>query len=303
MTTSSTHQRTGRVPRAAVALLAAGALLVGACGDDDDDAATDEVDGEEFLAGAEPICAERNDDIDAIFEGLFGEEEPTPAELHTALNGSLDRYEGALEEVRDLDSFPVEGDVAKAFADVDAAVDSVRAEVNTPEKAAAFVEAQEDDAIIVAERRLQDLGFPKCGDEDESESFGPDELTAEQRAAATQVAITATEYSFGGVGDQLAAGPVVFTLTNDGGTEHEMGMAKIKDGVTAEDAIAAALADSEDDSYVDSELGGAFVTPGDSIEFTGVLEPGLYSYACFIETDDGESHASLGMIGTVTVAG
>jgi hypothetical protein len=40
----------------------------------------------------------------------------------------------------------------------------------------------------------------------------------------------------------------------------------------------------------------------DPVEFTDVLEPGLYGYACFVETDDDQTHASLGMIGTFTAA-
>jgi hypothetical protein len=296
-----------RLRKTAVAVSCVLLLGAAACGDDDDDddAAPLNEAGvpTDFLSEAEAICASANEEIDAIFNELFGgEEEPSPEESQELINDALDIHVAAFDDVQALDSFPDDPDIGAVFDDMDDAEAEVREQVSTPEGAAALFESDEsEDPISVVEDRLAELGLSECAAEEDAESFEGRELTDAERASATELDVTAVEFSFTGVPAELASGPLVLTFSNGGDLEHEIGIVKIKDGVNAEDAVAKAKADRDDESYIETFVGGAFSNPGaDGVEFTDVLEPGLYGYACFIETDDGQTHASLGMISTFT---
>jgi hypothetical protein len=295
-----------RLRKTAVAVSCVLLLGTAACGDDDDDAAPVNEAGvpTDFLSEAEAICASANEEINAIFDTLFGgEEEPSPEESQELINDALDIHVAAFDDVQALDSFPDDRDIVAVFDAMDDAEAEVREQVSTPEGAAALFESDEgDDPINQVEDQLAELGFSECAAEgDDSESFEGRELTDAERASATTLDVTAVEFSFTGVPAELPSGPLVLTFTNGGDLEHEIGIVKIKDGVSAEDAIAKGKADRDDESYIETFVGGAFSQPdAEAAEFTDVLEPGLYGYACFIETDDGQTHASLGMISTFT---
>jgi plastocyanin len=99
----------------------------------------------------------------------------------------------------------------------------------------------------------------------------------------------------------VAAGPAVFTFTNTGVENHEIGLVKIKQGVTAAQAIAKAKADPEDQSYIEGFLGAAYALKGEHTDLSVKLEPGLYGYGCFVKDPKGTPHAASGMISTFTV--
>lgn len=115
--------------------------------------------------------------------------------------------------------------------------------------------------------------------------------------AAETVDITATEYEFDPSTVSVSAGIVTFAVTNAGNQNHELAFLPgggdiplTADGAPDEDALAE---------------GGAFelegFSPDQTCNATYDFEPGTYTLFCIVEAPDGETHASKGMIGELTV--
>ena len=97
----------------------------------------------------------------------------------------------------------------------------------------------------------------------------------------TDVSITTSEYTFGGLPTELAAGPAVFTVQNIGEEVHEVLVMRKNDGVTetAEEIIA--LPDEE--AMTKATMAGiAFGFPGSTSYTTMDLAPGDYIAVCFL---------------------
>lgn len=124
-----------------------------------------------------------------------------------------------------------------------------------------------------------------------------------RRRGADLVAINGLDFRYEGIPATLPAGPAILSFTNAGTVDHEFGMVKIKAGVSAEEAIAKAKADPEDESFVERFIGAAYAKQGEHTDLSVKLEPGLYGYACFVEEGTDSPHVQHGMIGTFTVAG
>jgi hypothetical protein len=97
----------------------------------------------------------------------------------------------------------------------------------------------------------------------------------------TDVSITTSEYAFGGLPTELAAGPAVFTVQNIGEEVHEVLVMRKNDGVTetAEEIIA--LPEEEAMAKV-TMAGVAFGFPGSTSFTTMDLAPGDYIAVCFL---------------------
>lgn len=293
-----------------------GALLVvlalgAACGDDDSGSKTqagktdDTPSKAEFIAAADKICKAGNDQAEEIFGSVFSSEEPEPAAVQAALTQVLDL---TAEQVGDLRGLAVpEGEeqaVDALLDEVEKTSADVRSKVSTPEGAMEVL-TSDDDPFAAVNEKWADYGFKDCADEGEAETgtFGGEELSAEEQAKATRVEVKGFEYGYDGMPASLPAGPAVVHFTNTGEDNHEIGIIKIKPGISAADAIAKAKADPDDDSYVERFLGGVMALPDESAEVAIKLDPGLYGYGCFLEDAEGTPHAEHGMIGTFTVAG
>jgi hypothetical protein len=105
-------------------------------------------------------------------------------------------------------------------------------------------------------------------------------------------------------------GLVSITFDNQGDQAHEMTLLRFKDGATLQQvstALAAPDGEQAAAQYVDAE--GPEITvpqvigPHRSETVTAELEAGHYVVVCFMPTEDGKSHAQMGMINEVTVAG
>ena len=72
---------------------------------------------------------------------------------------------------------------------------------------------------------------------------------------------TATEYAFGGVPEEVAAGPTIISLTNIGEQVHEIVIYRINDDVTLTVEELFALPEEEAESML-TEVGGTFAGPG-----------------------------------------
>lgn len=124
-------------------------------------------------------------------------------------------------------------------------------------------------------------------------------VNEELEADAIQtVDVSLTEYAFVPSDLQADAGVVTFATSNDGEQAHEFAVLPgggevplTPDGAPDEDALAAAGA-FELEAY----------GPGQDCNATWELAAGDYTLFCIVEAPDGETHASKGMVGTLTVS-
>ena len=124
--------------------------------------------------------------------------------------------------------------------------------------------------------------------------------------ADEKIEVSAIDYGFEGIPDELDAGRVFFRLTNDTthGEEHEIGIAKKKDGVT--DSWDDILADPEASEDKVEFMGGAFAPEegATAVAFTD-LDAGEYIAVCFIPVggaEEGQPHFMEGMRHEFTVS-
>ncbi len=117
--------------------------------------------------------------------------------------------------------------------------------------------------------------------------------------AETTVDLQLADYEFVPSDVEVDAGIVTFATTNIGDEAHELAFLPgggdvplNEDGDPDEDALA-------DAGAFELEAYG----PGQDCNATYELEPGEYTLFCIVENADGETHASLGMTGSLTVAG
>jgi hypothetical protein len=252
-------------------LLALG-LLASACGDDDDDTSADSTTPEETttLPPSEELT-----ELCALAQEMYDQDSfPTEAQI--------EQYRGLAPESLQ-DSISVAGD-----AIVEAGDDVV-----------AFFVAVADDEVEAANTEINAFEEANCGIPHSEDNVLPEGASREEEDDANKVAVTAIEYDFT-YDEPIEAGRTSFVLTNDGAEAHFLGVGKLKEGVTLDDAL-----QSEDSSAVlDGEWDSDLAAPGGDDEevITFDLEPGEYAFVCFIPSADGTPHAFQGMAKAFTVA-
>lgn len=257
----------------------------------------------EFIAAADAICGKFEGEEGKIFGALFTGGEPQPAVVQASLGKVLDLHTQQLVELRALK--PPAGDEAQIsalWAEADKVVGETRTRIASADEAMKLIEGDED-PFAALDEKAKDYGFKACAGEEEekTQTFGGTELSADEQAKATKLAVEGFEYGYKGVPATISAGPAVFSFKNIGAENHEMGVVKIKKGITAAKAIEMAKVNPEDDAFVERFLGAAMALKGEGTDLSVKLESGLYGYGCFIETADGTPHAVKGMISTFTV--
>jgi hypothetical protein len=260
---------------ALVGLLVAG---LGACGGDDD---TADEGGSGSGSSSAPAEEATGGDVDAFCENFIAIDEAVanapqdPAELEAYL---ADSVMPVAEETRD--------NAPEELAEpVGVMIDALDTLAQTGD-ASAF----DDPAFIDAQAEV----YPALG-----ETCGYQEVTA-----------TAVDYGYTGVPATLEAGPTVFVIDNQStaGEAHEIGVARIADGVTETAEQLLALPEEEVATKVEF-ANGAFAAAGGTGGVSIDLAPGRYVYACFIPTGSingqegtGAPHFTAGMFGEFTVA-
>jgi hypothetical protein len=93
--------------------------------------------------------------------------------------------------------------------------------------------------------------------------------------------VLAQDYSFGGIGGEVAAGPTVINFLNEGTEYHELVLVRRNEGVTATVDELLAMPEDESDAMV-TFVGFVLAAPGESSATVIDLAPGSYIGLCFI---------------------
>lgn len=266
---------------------AAGVLVVAGCGDDGDD------------------------------EASGGSEDETTT---TASGGSGDGEAAAYCEASlALETLP-EPDVDFQTAseeEIAAAVRTWAQETMRPAADQAIAAAPEELAsdLALLEGALQEL--------EQSGDFGafeqPEVAEAEDRVHQFDLdncgwrsqAVTATDYAFEGLPEEMEAGTTSFELTNEGDEVHEVLLFRKNEGVTASAEELLALPEEEAMQQIAMIGSPAFAPPGGEDYMVVDLEPGDYIAVCMIPTGmtseeqpppaDAPPHAMQGMVTEIIV--
>jgi hypothetical protein len=124
-------------------------------------------------------------------------------------------------------------------------------------------------------------------------------------------AVSATEYMFQDLPEELSAGVTSFEFSNEGKEVHELILVRKNPGVTESAQELLALPEEEAMAKVTMLGSPAFATPGDSDYKVVDLKSGEYIAACFIPKGmtsddgpppDGPPHFTQGMVAEFTVA-
>jgi hypothetical protein len=119
----------------------------------------------------------------------------------------------------------------------------------------------------------------------------------------TDVTVTLNDFSFDAP-ETIPAGETTFHVVNAGAQIHEMGLAKLDEGVTLEEALQAVASEEPPEGPPPFTVVGAlFGLPGGAEGWTTIdLTPGTYGMVCFVtDPESGQPHIALGMVGSFTV--
>jgi hypothetical protein len=234
--------------RIALPLLAGSLVLAAAaCGDDDEDADSTTAAAVTTEAASETTAA----DADTTEAGSDT----------TAAEGDIDSFCSAEVAAQAATSGDDPSAIQPAFEDlVAAAPEDIRP---TVEDVIANAESGPGDpAFDAAYGEMLDFVRANCGFE--------------------EVAVGAINYAYTELPSTLASGPTIIDLTNNSTDEvHEIGVARINDGVTETLDELLALPEDEVDTKVTFK-GFAFAFPGVTAHAVIDLEPGRYVGLCFL---------------------
>lgn len=148
----------------------------------------------------------------------------------------------------------------------------------------------------------------------------PEVLTAQETVHAydlencdwAEVDVVATDYSYGGITPDAAAGITSFELDNQGSEPHELRIFRKADGVSTAAEELLGLPEDQLATQAPEVSSGAYATPGSSSYFVADLQPGSYFAACSVlvgsndqtapPADDAPHHFDEGMVVEFTVA-
>jgi plastocyanin len=130
---------------------------------------------------------------------------------------------------------------------------------------------------------------------------GDDGASPSPSEAAGELEVTAKDFSFEAP-PTVAAGVVTVSVKNGGNEDHQAQLARIADGKTLADVVAALQANEAAAFALLTFSGGPTgATPGSTATATTSLEPGNYAMLCFILSPDGVPHIAKGMVASLEV--
>lgn len=186
--------------------------------------------------------------------------EPTPSEPAPAAADAMSYCTAHLA----LEAAMSSGDPAMIGPAVNAVTESAPAEIA--------------DALAVAIESGQTDGPPTP---EFVEAYGAVTAWVSENCGFASLDVLATDYAFGGIPDEVPAGPTVVSLTNDGEEMHEIILIRRNDGVTT--PVEELLALPEEEAFAQVQfLSAAFAAPGEVGHTVVDLAPGEYIALCFI---------------------
>ncbi|MBO9625015.1 MAG: hypothetical protein J7484_01420 [Microbacterium sp.] len=170
------------------------------------------------------------------------------------------------------------GGPAEAHDAAHAAADAITQAVEDGAGPAVF----EDPAYVQAATALGEFVFEDCDFE--------------------SLAVTAQDFEFLGLPDEIAAGTAVVQLTNKGENPHVIEISRIPDAATAVEDVIADPGAAMEGGLIEMVAGGAFTEPGTQGYLTVELTPGRYLVTCMMPDSENVPHAMHGMYRELTVA-
>jgi uncharacterized cupredoxin-like copper-binding protein len=286
-----------RSTRNLIAASAAALLVLGACGSDDDDADTDASESTTAPAGSEaPRSTEASESTDAPDATDASDDTADAADAEVDLTAACSSWFDADSAVISF-LFTGEGDADSVNAAIDAAIES----------ADPAIEQTLVDLKAAAQPQLEN---PELDGGDETLSLYEDTITwAGENCDVATVDVSAVDYGFEGLPDELSTGYTVVNFTNTGNEMHEMFALRYNDDTT--ETIDQLFELPEDEAFSKiTPVNAAFAPPGASNTVSwNLTEPGRYAIVCFIPVGsvdgaegEGPPHFTQGMIKEFTVS-
>jgi hypothetical protein len=291
-----------------LAVLAAVTLLVAACGDDDGATTTagDESEADSDAASApeadlSTFCDAYLEAFDVVSEAIGGGE--TEEHEHGGEDGGTTTTTAAGRAQATSTTAPG-GQSTEHLEEMLGEV-----EASAPEEIAEDLQVT-DDAIREAAASGDTSGLET--DEVREANDNLNQFTAEN-CADTTLDVTATDYAFEGIPDEVAAGRIGFTFDNQGQEVHELVLLRFDDGVnTSVEDLVPHLEEGPEGLEGEATLIDAVsvvAEPGEQGAALAELEPGRYGVVCLIpvgtlsadEAGSGHAHAEEGMVAEFTV--
>ncbi len=271
-------------------------LFLAACGSDDDNADASTAPADASTAPADAAAST----------------EPMAPEESTAVNESVTTDSTATGAST--------GGSSEACSTWIKADNTVRALLGSGQGDAAAANAALDEAIAAADQAIAQtitdltaavqpqLDNPDSdGSEDVEVLYGDVLVWASESCDLETFDVTATEYHFDGLPDDLPTGYHIVNFTNNGQEMHELGAFRINDGVTESIEDVLALPEAEAMTKL-TPVNFSFAMPGQTSHVSwNLAEPGNYAIVCFLpvgsigEPGDGPAHFTQGMIHEFTV--
>ena len=167
-------------------------------------------------------------------------------------------------------------------------------------------------ALLVAVTAVLALGLAGCGDDDDDDDQGSATTEAPGGDDIDALSITAVDYEFQGLPEEIDGGNVTVTMTNEGKAPHEIAFINIGDEARAEgffDDFGPVIQEGAAwPDYVTNVAGANEAEPGSEFTATYQLDPGTYMVFCALtgtpedpETEEAPPHFAQGMQQVVTV--
>jgi hypothetical protein len=173
---------------------------------------------------------------------------------------------------------PADNPYCQAHLDAEAAATSGDPELTGPAFEAALA-AIPDDLRPALQTVIDSGGDPTNPDFDPAYAQILDYLSAE--CGFAELEVLATDYAYGGIPEDVPAGPTIMRLTNGGEEVHEMVLVRRLEG--ADDPVEELLAMPDDEVFTKIEfVGFALAMPGASSGLVADLTPGRYIVVCFL---------------------
>jgi hypothetical protein len=122
---------------------------------------------------------------------------------------------------------------------------------------------------------------------------------AAAQKSPVQIDVVAADYAFRPLPGNIAAGPTVFTFRNEGKVQHEMGIVRLRDGVTADDLVKLLKDGGRRRDVVERSVGILIAGPGkapDGKLLVDLIRGASYVVLCNLkDAPDAPGHTMLGM--------